>query len=364
MKKRILFLGDLCGGGKERRMSELLRYLNICERYDLYLMLNKKAKRDYPQALQCVNGVCEIDFSGSKLQVLRQIRECILTIKPDIVHSWHEILSVYVGILKPILPKFYYIAGFVADANKDGFVRGVADRLTYLLSDIVISNSQAGLIAHKVPLWKSKVIYNGFNEDRIPPINDEEALRFSLDVVDAKVVAMIGRFQRGKDFDTFLDAIKIVNKHTQGIKFLLIGQGENLERYRKRVSDETIKNVIFTGFRDDIEKIMMITDIVVQCTNASHNEGVSNVIMEALAMGVPVIATNAGGTPEIIDKGVNGYLIEAGDSVALASNIEKLINDSSLRRKLSEGGKNTIANKFTIKKMVDDYCKIYDYALK
>ncbi len=362
-KQKILFLGDLGGGGKERRMSELIRYLATSGQYEIYLMLSASAKRDYPQTLQYVKEYCEIDFAGSKLQILKQVRKYIAEIKPDIVHSWHEILSVYVNILKPILPKFYYIAGFVADANKDGFVRGMADRFTYIVSDIVISNSHAGLLAHKAPLRKSKVIYNGFNEDRIPNDYDEVSLRESLNLAGYKVVAMVGRMQRGKDFDTFLNAIKLVNKDIQDVKFLLIGQGEKLEEYKTRVREENIDNVIFTGFRNDVENIMMITDIIVQCTNASHNEGVSNVIMEALAMGVPVIATNAGGTPEIVEHGINGYLIDASDSVALAGNIKSLICDLSLRNKLSEGGKNTIAKKFTIKKMVDDYCYVYDNAL-
>ena len=252
----------------------------------------------------------------------------------------------------------------MADANKDDFLRGLADKLTYTLSDIVISNSKAGLIAHEAPLKKSIVIYNGFNEDRIPAEIDKNEIQSSLGVNGEKLVAMAGRMQTGKDYNTFLDAIKILNQTISNVKYLLIGQGEYLDLYKKRVTEENIANVVFTGFRNDIEKIFKITDLTVQCTDNNHKEGVSNVIMESLAMGVPVIATNAGGTPEIIEDGVNGYLVEIGDYASLARNIETIINDKRLRESLSIQARKTIEDKFSIKRMVDGYISIYNEAMK
>ena len=363
-KVKILFLGDLGGGGKERRMSELIRYLRDKGQYELYLMLNAATPNDYPQTLNYVDGYKEIDFTRGLLSILKQVRMYIKEIKPDIIHSWHEYLSLYIDVQKPLLPNFYYIAGFVADANKDDFLRGLADKLTYTISDIVISNSKAGLVAHEAPTKKSIVIYNGFNEDRIPAEIDKNEIQRSLGLNGEKLVAMAGRMQTGKDYNTFLDAIKILNQTISNVKYLLIGQGEYLDLYKKRVVEENIANVVFTGFRNDIEKIFKITDLTVQCTDNNHKEGVSNVIMESLAMGVPVIATNAGGTPEIIEDGVNGYLVEIGDYVSLARNIEKIINDKNLRDAFSIQARKTIEEKFSIKKMVDGYISVYNEAMK
>lgn len=362
-RPKILFLGDLGGGGKERRMSELIRNLSETGLYEIYLMLNKDAKKDYPQTLDYVQGFKEIDFHGSILKRMRQVRQYICELKPDIVHSWHEYFSLYIDLQKCLLPKFYYIAGFVADANKDAFLRGMADKLTYSLSDIVISNSQAGLLAHHAPMSKSIVIYNGFNEDRRPQSDKSIETRNALGIKDENVVIMAGRMQQGKDYDVLIDAAKILNKSHTNIKYLFVGQGEYESRYKMRVREEHIDNIIFTGFRKDIEYLFQIADVSVLCTNNSHKEGVSNVIMESMAMGLPVIATRAGGTPEIVQDGVNGYLIEVGDSNNLANRIEDIINNKKLRFYLSTKAKETIEDKFSIEKMVGDYINIYNKAL-
>ncbi len=362
-RTKILFLGDLGGGGKERRMSELIRYLSDKGMYDIYLMLNKDTKRDYPQTLEYVQGYREIDFNCGILKRMKQVRRYLNEVRPDIVHSWHEYLSLYIDLQKCFLPKFYYIAGFVADANKDSFLRGLADKFTYTLSDIVISNSHAGLLSHHAPLKKSLVIYNGFNADRLPQDDRREETRRSFGINNEKVVIMAGRMQRGKDYDTFIDAIKLLNKKKPGLKYLFVGQGEYEERYKRRVADEHVENVIFTGFRKDIEYLFQIADISVLCTDNTHKEGVSNVIMESMAMGLPVIATKAGGTPEIVSDGVNGYLIEVGDSRLLAEKTEEIIDNRKLRMYLSQKALSTIEEKFTISKMVDDYINVYHTAL-
>ena len=361
IKTKILFLGDLGGGGKERRMSELIRHLSKKDRYDIYLMLNKDTRKDYPDTLNYVTRYCEIDFTASKLNILEQIGRFIQEVEPKIIHSWHEYLSLYYNILRPFLSKSFYIAGFVADANPDNFFRGMADRLTYLLSDVVISNSIAGLEAHKAPLRKSIVIYNGFNEDRLPIIKDEIVLRNSLGV-DKKdrIISMVGRMQRGKDYNTFLDAIKLINTEEEEIKFLLVGQGEDMDIYKERVSNENIKNVIFTGFRKDVEEILQISTLTVLCTDDNHKEGVSNVIMESLAVGTPVVATNSGGTPEIIEDGYNGYLLEPCDSASLTTVIKLILKDRNLHEMLSKNSIRTIKEKFSIKKMVDSYEFVYE----
>jgi len=362
MKKRILFLGDLGGGGKERRMSELIRYLSEGGGYDIFLMLNKDIRRDYPQTLNFVTGYREIDFNCGIWNRIKQVGDYVKEVRPDIVHSWHEYFSLYIDLQKPLLPHFYYIAGFVADANPDGFLRGLADKLTYMLSDKVISNSKAGLIAHHVPIKKSTVIYNGFNEDRIPKEDKREETRKSLGLVQESVVMMAGRMQRGKDYNTFIDAIKLLNNKVNNVKYLFVGHGEYEERYKARVKSEEIENIIFTGFRKDIEYIFQIAELSVLCTDEFHNEGVSNVIMESMAMGLPVIATRSGGTPEIVTDGENGYLISVGDANTLATRIEKILKSDELRMKFSDKAKETVRGRFSIGKMVGDYINVYQKA--
>lgn len=110
---------------------------------------------------------------------------------------------------------------------------------------------------------------------------------------------------------------------------------------------------------------MKITNISVLCTNPiKHKEGLSNAILESLAFGVPVIATNDGGTPEILIPGVNGYLIPAFDSKKLSVRILMILNDNAKRELLSVNARNTVLRNFSLESMTNNYIKLYSNLFK
>lgn len=356
-RKKILFVGSINGGGKERRMCELIRYLHELNQYDLFLLTRNTSSADYPYVMECINGYYELT---EKVPTRTQIKEYIKKITPDIIHSWHTYLTYEIALMRFVLPKFYFVAGFIADGNKDeGIKERVRTWISCAMSDVVVSNSWAGIYAHKAPKRKSVVIYNGFNPKRIPADNIVIKTREELQIGDSRVVVMAARMDKMKDFDTFLDAIKILNTKTTGVKYLLCGKGEKEEDYKKRVKLEKIDNVLFLGFRKDIEVIYKMSALSVLCSAKIHNEGVSNSIMESMAMGTPVIATQSGGTPEIIEDGKNGYIIKTEDAVSLVEKIETLLNSEELMVNMSKASIMTIKKKFSIKKMVDDYLVVY-----
>lgn len=360
-RKKILFVGSISGGGKERRMCELIRYLHELNQYDLFLLTNKASNADYPYVMECINDYFEL---SEKVPTRSQIKEYIKKTNPDIIHSWHTYLTYQIALIRFVLPKFNFIAGFIADGNKDeGFKEKTRTWISCAMSDVVVSNSWAGIYAHKAPIRKSVVIYNGFNPKRIPADNIVAKTREELRIGDSRVVVMAARMDRMKDFDTFLDAIKILNTRISGVKYLLCGKGEKEAVYKKRVSLERIDNVFFLGFRKDIETIYKMSVLSVLCSAKIHNEGVSNSIMESMAMGTPVIATQSGGTPEIIEDGKNGYIINPEDAVSLAEKIECLLQSDALRNRLSDAARETIVEKFSIKKMVEDYNVLYSRCL-
>ena len=364
MKNRILFLGNLSGGGLERRMSELIRSLHERGDFEIHLMLTKGLPINYSYTLNYVDSYKEIDYTKSRLYTIFQVWSYIRKVKPQIVHGWSLNQCYRIVIIRRFLPQFYFIAGFVGDGNKE-FYPGSQRREqeVYRNCDIIVSNSKAGLLSHNVPSDKSLVIYNGFNSCRIPSINKAGDYREELCVNGMRVVMMVARMDAAKDYNMFIDAIKIINQHRCDIKFLFCGHGPDELSLKKRVTDENVKNVVFLGFRKDVEYLLQITDLSVLCSSKVHNEGVSNSILESLAMGIPVIATRSGGTPEIVEDGENGYVIECGDSVSLANKIEKLLDDNLKYEQFSLNARKTINGKFTINKMVGDYIKLYQTAL-
>lgn len=356
-RKKILFVGALSGGGKERRMCELIRYLHELDQFELYLLTSKTADADYPYVMECINGYYEITDSNP---TRHHIKSYIKEIKPDIVHSWHTYLTYQIALMRVMLPKFYFIAGFIADGNKDiGIKEKIRTWFTCFVSDVVVSNSWAGIYSHKAPVSKSVVIYNGFNPKRIPTDSSVSVIRNDLHLGDNRVVIMAARMDKMKDFNTFIDAIKILNKKLKDVTYLFCGKGEKEDAYRKRVQNEAIENILFLGFRKDIEVLYKMSSISVLCSAKIHNEGVSNSIMESMAMGVPVVATRSGGTSEIIEDGINGFIIEPEDAYALANRLERLLCSENLRNGFSIAAKKTIENKFSIQKMVGDYINLY-----
>ena len=125
--------------------------------------------------------------------------------------------------------------------------------------------------------------------------------------------------------------------------------------------DNGINNIRFLGQRNDVEKIIEFCDISVLFTNNNvHAEGVSNTIMETMAVGRPVIATKGGGTAEIIENGVNGYIIAPKDIASAIEIIINLLSDTNIYEKISRNAIDTINAKFLLTDKTKEYISLYN----
>jgi len=105
---------------------------------------------------------------------------------------------------------------------------------------------------------------------------------------------------------------------------------------------------------------MNVCDIGVLTSNINlHGEGISNALMEFCALGIPVLATNNGGTPEIIEEGTNGYLLEPFDEIGLTKKIEDLISDDEKRIRMGASAKKIVMEKFSIQQMVEKFYSVF-----
>jgi glycosyltransferase involved in cell wall biosynthesis len=124
------------------------------------------------------------------------------------------------------------------------------------------------------------------------------------------------------------------------------------------------KRIIFTGIRNDVESIVTIFDIGILLTDLEkHGEGISNSIMEYMALGKPVIATDGGGTKELVIDGETGFLIPQKSPKLLAEKIDYLLNNEPLRKRLGTKGKERIQKEFSLDKMVSEHIKLYEELL-
>jgi glycosyltransferase involved in cell wall biosynthesis len=146
---------------------------------------------------------------------------------------------------------------------------------------------------------------------------------------------------------------------------MIVGEGNSA--YREKL-EELSKNlglsgtIVFTGFREDIPRIMNMLDIVV-LSSTTHLEGLSRVIIEAMASSKPVIATNSGGNPEAVEDGATGLLVPPEDPNRLAKSILILIKDKTKRNQMGEAGRKRAEKLFNIEKNVFRIEKVYEELL-
>jgi glycosyltransferase involved in cell wall biosynthesis len=210
---------------------------------------------------------------------------------------------------------------------------------------------------------KYVVIPDGIEMERFEVRIDFQKQRQELGIApNDLVVGMVAKLWEGKGHCTLIDATPQIIQEVPNVKFIFVGDGylrQDLEKLglAKGMNDY----IIFAGFRKDIPEITAIFDIAVL---ASFFEGLGRVLLEAMALGKPVVATNVGGIPEVVQDGLNGFLVPPGDSQALARAIIRLLKDEQLRRKMGDEARKMIDERFSAEKMVEEIQKVYEELLK
>lgn len=173
---------------------------------------------------------------------------------------------------------------------------------------------------------------------------------------DDLVVVSTGRITEDKGFAVLTETI--LSRAWDRIHFLIVGEGEYLPEMKARIKSSNLRNSVhFTGYRKEIEHILKRSDIFVICT---YHETLCNSVIEASACGLPVIATNTGGIPEIVENEVSGILTKPGNSTEVCDAIERLISDSDMRCRMGKCGQKIIQDKFDTDMILESLDKLYE----
>jgi glycosyltransferase involved in cell wall biosynthesis len=238
-----------------------------------------------------------------------------------------------------------------------------SDKLLIKKADLVTTVSQqtkTEIMHDYFPISSKKeieVVHNGVDTDYFNPENVKENLKKTYNIEDYKVILYAGSFKMRKRFFNLLYCFKEIIKKFPKTKLLIIGPQDNLV-YRL-IDDLGLKQaVIFMqGVRyADMPIMYMAADVVAV---PSSYEGLPLVMLEAMSMGKPVLATPAGGTKEVIDNGKNGVLIAIDDLEALEEKMLLLLKNDDLRYELGNNARNTILNKFNLRKCAQEYANLY-----
>lgn len=364
------------GGGKERRCLQLIQGLNKEGYKDIQVIILNNDIVDYPELFNTSANIIMVNrkLRGlSFIQTFKEVKEHIKVFAPDVIQPWGE-LSMFLTAIMRLTHKFVLLCANVADCNapKKYSYRYLINSFAHYMADKVIGNSFAGLSSYRVPPQKAVCIYNGFNEDRyklIANINKEK-LREEIQISTHYTIAMFSRInevRKDKDHESYIALAKNILSQRNDVTFLAVGKGrdEDINRLSNLLTEKEKENFKFLGFRNDVEALMSITDISVLFSNyKTTGEGLSNVILESMAFSLPVIATNGGGSPEIIKDGSNGFLIDKNDCNVATDCLNKLLDDPSLMKKMKFNAQKTVEKKFTLNKMVKEYITLYTELLK
>lgn len=176
------------------------------------------------------------------------------------------------------------------------------------------------------------------------------------------VVGIIGSLDPIKDHKTFLYAGVEIIKEFPNAKFLIIGDGSLKEELLSLSEKIGLgKRVLFLGQRDDIPEILKIMDVFI---SSSLREGMSNTILEAMAVGLPVIATKVGGTPEIVVDGKTGFLVCPANPKELAEGIIKVLKNPQQAKNMGKAGQEKVRENFSLNKMIKSYENLYKGLIK
>lgn len=217
-----------------------------------------------------------------------------------------------------------------------------------------------------VPLRRdfATVIPNGIDARRFSS-NNGTKFRAELGIApDEFVVGTVGTPRPAKGFDVLLDAARILKSRSDGYRFVVVGDltlGRGTELFAGRAARGLTEDVVITGFRSDVPSALAAFDVYAL---TSRYEGFSLALVEAMATGLPVVATRCGGPEQILDDGVTGLLVDNGSAEAIASAIERLRVNADERRRLGNAARKAVSERFTLEAQVRAYEQLYEDCLK
>jgi len=283
------------------------------------------------------------------------------------VQTFHTKPDLYV----PVIAKLCGVPVVISSRRDLGFNRKKIhvplQKIINLFVDKIIVNSNAvrDMCAKQEHIASNKIvlIYNGIAEEFLRKGTQIENQRKGLQIRSSEfAVGVLSNLNPIKGIDSFINACPLVLEKIPNTKFLLIGDGPMREKLLKQVKRLGISsNVTITGNLKDIRGVLSMIDISV---NSSLSEGFSNSILESMAVGKPVVATNVGGNPEAVVHGETGFLVPPRNPNALAEAIIKLVENKRLARKMGIAGRERIIEHFTLKKMIKETESLYGSLLE
>lgn len=298
-------------------------------------------------------------------RVFRDVRSALMKISPDIIHSHRH----KENILACLASKTRRGARLVATQHGMPELRGSKDNLKYRsatkLNFFILSRYFTTVVAvsgdmrkvldarHGLPAHKIKVIRNGI---AMPACAGKAGGGGPF------VIGSSGRFFPVKDYPLMVETARHILRRTKGIGFKIAGDGPEMPKIRRLIQEYGMAGAFsLEGFTDDLPAFYQGLDLYL---NTSLHEGIPMSVLEAMAHGLPVVAPRVGGLPEILEDGVQGFLVDGRSPGDFARRCLRLYANRPLRERMSRAAQKRIAGRFTAEHMAGQYREAYLDAMK
>jgi len=362
----VCFIFNLEAGGAERVLLNIIRNIDR-RRFTPVLYLFSKKGTLLPLVPRDTEIISLDDVHVPEIFGLwffflfKRIRAQLRGIRPDILLSFMWYPNAIAIITKKLMRGNVKVivsertSTSIYSSKRDNNWRNFIIRFLYPRANLIVSPSRKiaqNIISQSVPRSKVRVIHNPVDISAISKHAKEEIEHQWYRKKESIVIA-VGRLGNEKGFDYLIKAIALLAGEGIQCKLIILGDGkekENLLRLVEKLG--LIDRISFEGFQENPYKYLARSTVFVL---SSLYEGFPNVLLEAMALGIPSVATRCPtGPDEIITEGVDGILVPPADEKAIADAIKKLLLDEDLRKRLSEAGKRRIQD-FAIEKIVKQY---------
>ena len=286
-------------------------------------------------------------------RILKQLR-------PDIVHA-HDPHAVAMAALALSMSTQLAKPPLVAARRVDFHLKGNSlSRWKYRQVDCFICASEAirqMLISGGVPAARAVTVHEGIDLARIdaaPPANLHEEFWLPH---HAPIVGNVAALVPHKGQRHFIEAARLVLPHVPDARFVIAGEGELRPALEKQIKDHHLeKHVMLAGFRPDVLSVHKAFDIFVM---SSVTEGLGTSLLDAMTAGKPIVATTAGGIPEVVVDGKTGFLVPPRDHQAMADAIVRLLKEEAVRTRMGAAGRARAESRFSAERMVQETLRLY-----
>ncbi len=285
-------------------------------------------------------------------------------LRPDVIHA-HDPHGVAMASLALSIgsasAKGMPMPALVAARRVDFHLKGNSfSRWKYRQVDCFIAASEAirqMIVGDGVPADRTVTVHEGIDVERaqhVPAVNVHEAFWLPH---GAPVVGNVAALVPHKGQRYLIDAAQLVVRQLPDTRFVILGEGELRDHLEKQIHEHHLeKHVLLPGFRTDVLGCMKGFDLFAM---SSVTEGLGTSLLDAMACARPIVATRAGGIPEIVEDEVNGLLVPIRDHHALAAAIVRALKDPALRHRMGEAGLARANERFTVERMVSETAAVY-----